>query len=75
MTVDCASVYRQREPVPHLKHGTINEGGLPDDKSVAITLMRKMVAYKANWYLLPFDGRAELHSGTVCFIRHIRKSV
>jgi hypothetical protein len=29
--------FRQREPVAHFKHATINEGGTGDDKSMATT--------------------------------------
>ena len=41
-------MYRERDPARHVKHLAINEGGLPDGKLVEITLVRKMVAYKAN---------------------------
>ena len=46
--VSIARCNRERDPAGHLKHPAINEGGLPDDKSLAITEMRKKVAYKAN---------------------------
>jgi len=39
----CSKCDRQREPVAHYKHATINEGGVPDDKFLAITGMCKMV--------------------------------
>lgn len=67
-------MHRERDPAGHSKHPATNEGGLPDDKSLAITEMRKKVAYKANWshLLLTPDWT---HSVTVCFIRHIQKSV
>jgi hypothetical protein len=44
---NCKSVYRERDPAGTINIG-YNVGGLPDGKLVEITLMRKMVAYKAN---------------------------
>ena len=41
MPTKSKSVYRERDPAPHLKHGATNVGGLGDDKSVAITQMCK----------------------------------
>jgi hypothetical protein len=32
---------------------------------------KKILVSKANWYPPPFDGGTVLHSGTVCFTKHI----
>ena len=31
----------------------------------------KILVSKANWYPFPPDGKMRLHSGTVCFTKHI----
>ena len=48
-------------------------GGLPDE-IYGDNVESIKVAYKANWYLLTLNQN-RTHSVTVCFIRHILKSV